>query len=285
YPELPPTPEADTTDEEERMLTSSEDDEEWRASTSPAISDDEEAMPWPQETPEPEVITISDEEEDTREERWSSPSPVVSDDEETMPWPPVTPEPEVIVISDEEEEEEQPDGGEAQGQGERPQIPPPTVTATYARAFADGRWRHQVTLVCVWEEEAGVPPTWQLKEEHLPAGPNPPQRQRSPTPPAARSPPPPPPEWRPPFLRQTSCPEAGPRPTRPTLQRQSSAPEGEAGWQELPPPAWPPGITAMADAQPGPSRRTSRIVWLEGHRYRVKTSMRGTRVFRKVERH
>ncbi|EDW05217.1 serine/arginine repetitive matrix protein 1-like [Drosophila grimshawi] len=285
YPELPPTPEADTTDEEERMLTSSEDDEEWRASTSPAISDDEEAMPWPQETPEPEVITISDEEEDTGEERWSSPSPVVSDDEETMPWPPVTPEPEVIVISDEEEEEEQPDGGEAQGQGERPQIPPPTVTATYARAFADGRWRHQVTLVCVWEEEAGVPPTWQLKEEHLPAGPNPPQRQRSPTPPAARSPPPPPPEWRPPFLRQTSCPEAGPRPTRPTLQRQSSAPEGEAGWQELPPPAWPPGITAMADAQPGPSRRASRIVWLEGHRYRVKTSMRGTRVFRKVERH
>ncbi|EDW04804.1 GH23678 [Drosophila grimshawi] len=237
YPELPPTPEADTTDEEERMLTSSEDDEEWRASTSPAISDDEEAMPWPQETPEPEVITISDEEEDTGEERWSSPSPVVSDDEETMPWPPVTPEPEVIVISDEEEEEEQPDGGEAQGQGERPQIPPPTVTATYARAFADGRWRHQVTLVCVWEEEAGVPPTWQLKEEHLPAGPNPPQRQRSPTPPAARSPPPPPPEWRPPFLRQTSCPEAGLRPTRPTLQRLSSAPEGEAGWQELPPPA------------------------------------------------
>ncbi|EDV90991.1 GH11476 [Drosophila grimshawi] len=69
YPELPPTPEADTTDEEERMLTSSEDDEEWRASTSPAISDDEEAMPWPQETPEPEVITISDEEEDTGEER------------------------------------------------------------------------------------------------------------------------------------------------------------------------------------------------------------------------
>ncbi|EDV94219.1 GH11765 [Drosophila grimshawi] len=117
----------------------------------------EEAMPWPQETPEPEVITISDEEEDTGEERWSSPSPVVSDDEETMPWPPGTPEPEVIVISDEEEEEEQSDdGGEAQGQGERPQIPPPTVTATYARAFADGRWRHQVTLVCVWEEEAGA---------------------------------------------------------------------------------------------------------------------------------
>ncbi|XP_043071693.1 serine/arginine repetitive matrix protein 1-like [Drosophila grimshawi] len=260
YPELPSTPEADTTDEEERMLTSSEDEEEWRSSTSPAISDDEEAMPWPQETPEPEVITISDEEEDTGEERWSSPSPVVSDDEETMPWPPGTPEPEVIVISDEEEEEEQPDdGGEAQGQGERPQIPPPTVTATYARAFADGRWRHQVTLVCVWEEEAGVPPTWQLEEEHPPASPNPPQRQRSPTPPAARSPPPPPPEWRPPFLRQTSCPEAGPRPTRPTLQRQSSAPEGEAGWQELPPPAWPPGITAMADAQPGPSRRASRI--------------------------
>ncbi|EDV92499.1 GH22553 [Drosophila grimshawi] len=250
-----------------------EDEEEWRSSTSPAISDDEEAMQWPQETPERDVITISDEEEDTGEERWSSPSPVVSDDEETMPWPPGTPEPEVIVISDEEEEEEQPDdGGEA----------PPTVTATYARAFADGRWRHQVTLVCVWEEEAGVPPTWQLEEEHPPAGPNPPQRQRSPTPPAVRSPPPPPPEWRPPFLRQTSCPEAGPRPTRPTLQRQSSAPEGEAGWQELPPPAWPPGITAMADAQPGPSRRASRIVWREGHRYRVKTSMRGTRVFRKV---
>ncbi|EDV99495.1 GH23759 [Drosophila grimshawi] len=165
-----------------------------------------------------------------------------------MPWPPET---EVIVISDEEEEEEQrDDGGEAQGQGERPQIPPPTVTATYARAFADGRWRHQ--------------------------------RQRSPTPPAVRSPPPPPPEWRPPFLRQASCPESGPRPTRTTLQRQSSAPEGEAGWQELPPPAWPPGITAMADAQPGPSRRASRIVWQEGHRYRVKTSMRGTRVFRKV---
>ncbi|EDV98583.1 GH22322 [Drosophila grimshawi] len=183
----------------------------------------------------------------TGEERWSSPSPVVSDDEETMPWPPGTPESEVIVISDEEEEEEQrDDGGEAQGQGERPQIPPPTVTATYARAFADGRW------------------------------------STNPTPPAVRSPPPPPPEWRPPFLRQASCPEAGPRPTRPTLQRQSAAPEGEAGWQELPPPAWPPGTTAMADAQPGPSRRASRIVWQEGHRYRVKTSMRGTRVFRKV---
>ncbi|EDV94257.1 GH17545 [Drosophila grimshawi] len=193
YPELPPTPEADTTDEEERMLISSEDEEERRSSTSPAISDDEEAMPWPQETPEPEV-----------------------------------------------------------------------------------------TLVCVWEEEAGVPPTWQLEEEQPPAGPNPPQRQRSPTPPAVRSPPPPPPEWRPPFLRQASCPEAGPRPTRPTLQRQSSAPEGEAGWQELPPPAWPPGITAMADSHPGPSRRAHRIVWQEGHRYRVKTSIRGTRVFRKV---
>ncbi|EDV94284.1 GH12935 [Drosophila grimshawi] len=169
-----------------------------------------------------------------------------------MPWPPGTPEPEVIVISDEEEEQRE-NGGEAQGQGEWPQIPPPTVTATYARDFADGRWRHQVTL-----------------------------RQRSPTPPAVRSPPPPPPEWRPPFLRQASCPEAGPRPTRPTLQRQSSAPEGEAGWQELPPPAWPPGITAMADAQPVPSRRASRIVWQEGLRYRVKTSIRGTRVFRKV---
>ncbi|EDV90479.1 GH23612 [Drosophila grimshawi] len=199
---------------------------------------------------EPMLIS-SEDEEDTGEERRSSTSPVNPDDEETMPWPPETPEPEVIVISDEEEEEEQrDDGGEAQGQGERPQIPPPTVTATYARAFADGRWRHQ--------------------------------RQRSPTPPAVRSPPPPPPEWIPPFLRQASCPEVGPRPTRPTLQRQSSAPEGEAGWQELPPPAWPPGITAMADAQPGPSRRTSRIVWQEGHRYRVKTSMRGPRVFRKV---
>ncbi|EDW04704.1 GH23592 [Drosophila grimshawi] len=69
YPELPPTPEADTTDEEEPMRISSEDEEERRSSTSPAISDDEEAMPWPQETPEPEVITISDEEEDTGEER------------------------------------------------------------------------------------------------------------------------------------------------------------------------------------------------------------------------
>ncbi|EDW05103.1 GH24134 [Drosophila grimshawi] len=112
---------------------------------------------------------------------------------------------------------------------------------------------------------------------------------RRPQPPAATTEPntvrreiTPPPEWRPPFLRQASCPVAGPRPTRPTLQRQSSAPEGEAGWQELPPPAWPPGITAMADAQPGPSQRASRIVWQEGHRYRVRTSMRGTRVFRKV---
>ncbi|EDV98585.1 GH22319 [Drosophila grimshawi] len=98
-----------------------------------------------------------------------------------MPFPQATPEPDIIVISDEERRE---DGGEAQGQGERPQIPPPTVTATTARAFADGHCRHQVTLVCVWEEEAGLSPTWQLEEEQPPADPNPPQRQRSPTPPA-----------------------------------------------------------------------------------------------------
>ncbi|EDV94255.1 GH24946 [Drosophila grimshawi] len=85
-----------------------------------------------------------------------------------------------------------------------------------------------------------------------------------------------------PIPAQGVVPRGGTRPTRPTLQRQSSDPEGEAGWQELPPPAWPPGIMAMADAQPGPSRRASRIVWQEGHRYRVKTSKRGTRVFRKV---
>ncbi|EDV93950.1 GH19609 [Drosophila grimshawi] len=278
YPELPPTPEADTT-------------EAWFTGPRPRIDSWESTDPVePDETEEPEGEMegrgTPDEEEhmlissEDEEERRSSTSPAISDDEEAMPWPPGTPEPEVIVISDEEEEEEQrDDGGEAQGQGERLQIPPPTVTATYAMAFADSRWRHQVTLVCVWEEEAGVPPTWQLEEVHPDAGPNPPQRQRSPTPPAVRSPPPPPPEWRPPFLRQTSCPEAGPRPT---LQRQTSAPEGEAGWQELPPPAWPPGITAMADAQPGPSWRASRIVWQEGHRYRVRTSMRGTRVFRKV---
>ncbi|EDW05181.1 GH22445 [Drosophila grimshawi] len=175
-------------------------------------------------------MLISSEDEDIGEERRSSASTVDPDDEDMMWVPQATPEPDVIVISDEEEVEEgHEDGGEAQGQGERPQIPPPTVTATYARAFPDGHWRHQVTLA--------------------------------------------------------SCSEAGLRPTRPTLQRQSSASEGEAGWQELPPPAWPPGITAMADAQPGPSRRASRIVWQEGHRYRVKTSMRGTRVFRKVERH
>ncbi|EDW05214.1 GH12713 [Drosophila grimshawi] len=268
YPELPPTPEADTTDEEERMLTSSEDDEEWRASTSPAISDDEEAMPWPQETPEPEVITISDEEEDTGEERWSSPSPVVSDDEETMPWPPVTP-------SRSDRDLGRRGGGraarwrEAQWQGERPQIP------------ATHRDRH----ICEGLRGRPLEAPSDVGVRLGGGGGGATHRQWSPTPPAARLPPPPPPEWRPPFLCQTSCPEAGPRPTRPTLQRQSSAPEGEAGWQELPPPAWPPGITAMADAQPGPSRRTSRIVWLEGHRYRVKTSMRGTRVFRKVERH
>ncbi|EDV94282.1 GH23471 [Drosophila grimshawi] len=253
YPELLPTPEADTT-------------EAWFAGPRPridswestdAIEPDETETEGPGTLDGEEPMLISSEdEEDTGEERRLSTSPVNPDDEETMPWPPETPEPKIIVISDEEEEEEQrEDGGEAKGHGERPQIPPPTVTATYARAFADGHWRHQVILK-VWSS----------------------------TPPAARSPPPPPPEWRPPFLRQTSCPEAGPRPTRPTLQRQSSAPEGEAGWQELPPPAWPPGITAMADAQPGPSRRASRIVWQEGHRYRVKTSMRGTRVFRKVER-
>ncbi|EDV97975.1 GH14402 [Drosophila grimshawi] len=108
--------------------------------------------------------------------------------------------------------------------------------------------------------------------------PNPSQRHRSPAPPALGSPPPLPPEWRLQFLHQASYPEAGPRPT---LQRQSSTPEVEAGWHELPPSAWPPGITEMADAQPGPSGRASRIVWQEGHHYRVKTSMRGTRVFRK----
>ncbi|EDW04808.1 GH17994 [Drosophila grimshawi] len=102
-----------TLDEEEHMLISSEDEEERRSSTSPAISDDEEAMPWPQETPEPDVITVSD--------------------EETMPWPPETPEPEVIVISDEEEEQRE-DGGEAQRQGERPQIPPPTPQAPTPRS-------------------------------------------------------------------------------------------------------------------------------------------------------
>ncbi|EDV94277.1 GH11792 [Drosophila grimshawi] len=210
YPELPLTPEADTT-------------EAWCAGPRPRIdswpstvlietdetedSEGETEGPGTLDEEEPMLIS-SEDDEDTGEERRSSASPVNPDDEETMPWPPETPEPEIIVISDEEKEEEQRDDAvEAQGQGERPQIPSPTVTATYARAFADGDWRHQ---------------------------------------------------------------------------RQSSAPEGEAGWQELPPPAWPPGITAMADAQPGPSRRASRIVWQEGHRYRVKTSMRGTRVFRKV---
>ncbi|EDW04818.1 GH23304 [Drosophila grimshawi] len=255
YPELPPTPEADTT--EAWFARPRPRIDSWE-STDPIEPDETEDSDGETEGPgtldEEEPMLISS--EDTGAERQSSASP--------------------------EEEEQREDGGEAQGQGERPQIPPPTVTATYARAFADAHWRHQVTLVCVWEEEVGLPHTWQLEEEHPPADPNPPQRQRSPTPPAVRSPPPPPPEWRPPFLRQASCPEAGPRPTRPTLQRQSSAPEGEAGWQELPPPAWPPGITAMADAQPGPSRRASRIVWQEGHRYRVKTSMRGTRVFCKV---
>ncbi|EDV98692.1 GH23660 [Drosophila grimshawi] len=121
-------------------------------------------------------MLISSEDEDIGEERRSSASTVDPDDEDMMWVPQATPEPDVIVISDEEEVEEgHEDGGEAQGQGERPQIPPPTVTATYARAFPDGHWRHQVTLVCVWKEEAGLPPTWQLEEEQPPADPNPSQ--------------------------------------------------------------------------------------------------------------
>ncbi|EDW00147.1 GH12020 [Drosophila grimshawi] len=203
-----------------------------------------------------DVVPEADEEVLPRRRRY----PMNPDDKDTMPFPPATLEPDVIVISDEEEDKEwREDGGEAQGQGERPQIPPPTVTATYARTFADARWRHQVTLTPTPRSDHGAQhrPPWDHHHPRRRSGdPHSCARRRAPR----------------------RDPEAGPRPT---LQRQSSAPEGEAGWQEVPPSAWPPGITEMAEAQPGPSRRASRIVWQDGHRYRVKTSMRGTRVFRK----
>ncbi|EDV90337.1 GH23631, partial [Drosophila grimshawi] len=88
--------------------TDSIEPDETEESEGPGTLDEEEPM-----------LISSEDEKDTGEERRSSTSPVSPDDEETMPWPPETPDPEVIVISDEEEEE-------AQGQGERPQIPPPT---------------------------------------------------------------------------------------------------------------------------------------------------------------
>ncbi|EDV94223.1 GH23778 [Drosophila grimshawi] len=141
-------------------------------------------------------------------------------------------------LQEEEEEEQREDGGEAQGQGERPQIPPPTVTATYARAFADGHWRHQVTLVCVWEEEAGLPPTWQLEEEHPPADPrdhhHPRRRSGDPHSCARRRAPrrdPDPPDRR--FSDKAR------------LRKERL--DGRSCHRRL-------GLTAMADAQPGPSR-------------------------------
>ncbi|EDV93946.1 GH19604 [Drosophila grimshawi] len=184
----------------------------WETAEPDEAEDSEGEAEGPGTLGEQEPLLILSEDENTGEERRSSASTVDPDDEDTMP------EPDVIVIPDEEEDEEwHADGGDAQGQGELQQIPPPTVTTTYAKVFADGRWRQQVTLVCVWEEEAGLPPTWQLEKEQPPAGPNPSQRHRSSAPLAMGSSPPPPPEWRPPFLRQASCPEAGPRPTLPTL--------------------------------------------------------------------
>ncbi|EDW04520.1 GH23651 [Drosophila grimshawi] len=118
YPELPPTPEADTT--EAWFVGPRPRIDSWK-STDPIEPDETEESEGETEGPgtldeEEPMLISSEDEENTGEERRSSTSPVNTDDEETMPWPPETPEPEVIVISDEEEEEEQREvGGEAQG--------------------------------------------------------------------------------------------------------------------------------------------------------------------------
>ncbi|EDV97976.1 GH14401 [Drosophila grimshawi] len=94
YPELPPTPDAGR---RHHHGTATEPDEA-------EISEGE--AEGPGTLGEEEPVLISSEDEDTGEERRSSASPVNPDDVETMPWPQATPKPDVIVISDEEEDEE-----------------------------------------------------------------------------------------------------------------------------------------------------------------------------------
>ncbi|EDV98646.1 GH22276 [Drosophila grimshawi] len=107
YPELPLTPEADTTavwfaGPRPRI-------DSWE-STEPIEPDETENSEGETEGPgtlgDEEPILISSEDEDTGEERRSSPAIGNPDDEDTMPFPQATPKPDVIVLSDEEEDEE-----------------------------------------------------------------------------------------------------------------------------------------------------------------------------------